>query len=323
MKSDVAPGAQPRVLRFMCTQWAELCRQALESSLGINHVRDVCKGCDGDTEFVVSVHLRFVIAVIRHFCEFGLLYQHFPWKFFLLLSGDRKLTDETLCEMKREWLFLLSLEKSGQCHRQYPCKMVPHLSWFAYREIMTACEEVGWQCTSDLRERVAAWFPEPCSTLGADAAFRHDRLGESKQQRQEISVEQLQAVSCKGLNERYKEFKTPTDLDFNGIKPSQFIKKAVFDSGRACASDTGLVGFNSMIRAATISPHHLTRKCLNIWSAMKATDGCHTHFWTAQLARSGQVPNCLMAHCCGWGWEVVILYIYIEFVFNYICVRWF
>ena len=138
VKGDVCPGAQPRMLRFMCTQWNELCRQTLESSLRLAHVADVCSGCEDDSDMVLSVHFRFVIATMRHFCEFGLLYQHFPWRFFLLLSGDKKLTDATLAEMKNEWSFLLSLEKGGECHRQYPCKMVPHLSWFAYREIMTA-----------------------------------------------------------------------------------------------------------------------------------------------------------------------------------------
>eukprot|EP00438_Fugacium_kawagutii_P017043 Skav204912 [mRNA] locus=scaffold1506:6188:7003:- [translate_table: standard] len=266
----------------MCSKWMSLCRDTLESALRVENLLDVLKGSDPESEQqLLAVHVKFLISVIRRFMEFGLMYQHYPWRFFLLTVGDVGISNSVLSDMKEEWEFLMTLEKTT-CHQQWPLKAVPHLSWFVYREVMTAAEECNWTATADLVERVQSWFPQPCSTLGADAVFKHQRFGEQKQQRNEVSLEQLMACAAKSLNERYSEFQTPKDLDFNGIRPSDFIKKS------ATSSDTGLVGFNAMVKVSAVSPHHLTRKSLNIWDAMKATKGKHTSFWTAQLARSGQ-----------------------------------
>ena len=97
------------------------------------------------------------------------------------------------------------------------------------------------------------------------------------------------ATAMKGLNARYKSFKVVNDLDFHGIKPSQFIKKSVLDASRSTATDTGIASFNAIARAPTVSPHHLTRKCLNIFDALKQSRGNWSSFWCAQLVRSGQV----------------------------------
>ena len=288
MQGDVKPGSQPILMRYMCCQWMSLCRATLESSLRVENLLDVIKNCDDQSTEVLSVHLKFVISTLRHFMEFGLMYQHFPWRFFLLLSGDKALTQSTLLEMKEEWEFVKIIE-SKENLRKYPYNSVPMIHWFVYREVMTAAEESKWECTPLLMERVQAWFPEPCSTLVADAVFRCQRLGETKQQKNEVSVEQLMATAIKGLNARYKSFNVVNDLDFHGIKPSQFIKKSVFDASRSTATDTGIASFNAIARAPTVSPHHLTRKCLNIFDALKQSRGNWSSFWCAQLVRSGQV----------------------------------
>lgn len=271
----------------MCCHWQELCRKTFESGLRIDNLLDIVKNVEDENE-VLQVHLRFLVATMRHFVEFGLLYEAFPWRFFLLLTDDLQLTASTLQAMRSEWEFLLSLEESGDCHRKYPCSAIPHLQWFAYREILTAAEESSWVMTEELKERVQAYFPEPCSTLGADGIFRNQRLSETKNLKQEISVEQLMACSAKTLNQRYKDFSVPDKLDFNGISPSKFLKKSVFDASRASATDSGLQSFNAMARLSTVSPHHLTRKSLNLWSAVKASAGKCDNFWSAQLVRSGQ-----------------------------------
>lgn len=288
VKSDVVPGAQPRIMMLMCTQWTEICRCTLESALNTQHLVDIIKNVEDPSE-ILAIHIRFLVATTRRFLEFGLLYQAFPWRFFLLLSQDKELTESTLASMRVEWDFLLKVETSGQCYRKWPLNSIPHLLWFAYREVMTAAEESKWAMTEELQQRVQAYFPEPCSTLGADAIFRNQRFGETKNMKNEVSVEQLMASAAKALNERYKEFAVPNKLDFHGISPSQFLKRSVFDASRASATDTGLQNFNQMVRAPTISPHHLTRKSLNLWFALKSHFHKRDSFWTAQLVRSGQV----------------------------------
>lgn len=130
MKGDVKPGVQPLLMRFMCTKWMSLCRETLESALGVDNLLDVLKGCDPVSEpEILTVHLKFLVSVIRRFMEFGLLYQHYPWRFFLLLLGDVGISNTVLSDMKEEWQFLMNLEKTT-CHQQWPLKAVPHLSWF-------------------------------------------------------------------------------------------------------------------------------------------------------------------------------------------------
>ena len=67
VQGDVKPGSQPSLMRYMCCQWMSLCRATLESSLRVENLLDVIKNCDDQTTEVLSVHLKFVIATLKHF----------------------------------------------------------------------------------------------------------------------------------------------------------------------------------------------------------------------------------------------------------------
>ena len=97
---------------------------------------------------------------------------------------------------------------------------------------------------------------------------------------------QLQSVAIKALDGRYESFETVKlgPRDYAGIQPGMFVKRCIFDSTRATASDTGLPNFNSMCKADTMSPHMISRKCLNLWHTLMKTQGAFQRFFMRSIS---------------------------------------
>lgn len=261
----------------------------MQSALSAEHLQDICYF--ESSEDILTVHLKFLISVVKQFDEFAQIFRHFPWRFRLLTDDVPSVVEETVKEMELEWQFLLKLEENTKLHGKYPVNQMPFLRWFIYRECMTVAEEEGWVVTSKLVELARAWFADPCSTLGCEDCFRNLRLAEARHQtNKETSPEKIQACAIKALNERYSEFELAEvkPCDYHGIRPGMFMKRSVFDCSRASACDTGISNFNQIMKVTTVSPHHLSRKSLTMWEAYKVNDGKTEHWWTAQLLRSGQ-----------------------------------
>lgn len=294
VKDDKCPGGSYGIMRFVATEWQDYLHQTLKNALLPQHLRDIIAfECSDD---VLTTHLMFLVAVLKHCDEFALIFRHFPWRFRLLCDQVPDVVARTLQEMKEEWNLLMGIEKNTMLHNKYPLKDMPFLRWFIYREIMTVAEELGWSASTTLVDLVKAWFPDPCSTLGCEDSFRQLRLAESRHQaNKEVCPEKLQAVTIKSINSRYAAFETSElrPCDYHGIRPGMYMKRSVWDCSRANANDTGIQNFNQMIKSHTVSPHHLSRKSLTMWEAYKTTNGDAQHWWTAQLMRSGQARRVL------------------------------
>ena len=261
----------------MATQWTALCIQTLQSALAKKHIEDII--CDADDEEVASdrlqEHFKFAVCTLQRFTEFQLIYLSFPWRFFLLL--DPAWRERVLKEMKAEWSFVLEMESlhSGDL-KKYPWSQLPHTRWYVYREVMTYAAERSFQWHEDIAALVAAWYPDPVSTLGADEVFRQMRSSERVVGKTgQASPIQLQSVAIKALEGKYQCFDTPqlSQRDYAGIEPGAFVKRGIFDSSRATASETGVAHFNSMCRADTMSPHMISRKALNLLHSLMKTGG--------------------------------------------------
>ena len=277
MRDDKVRGAHFAVMIFVATQWQTLCLNTFASAFAKEHLEDITAGAESveeANEWLLEL-FNFAIATVKRFSEFQLLYLAYPWRFCLLL--DPAFRQSTLDDMAKEWTFLLKMEeRHAQDLKKYPFCLMPHLRWHCYREIMTFCAERSWKFSKDVFDLVAAWFPEVVSTLGADAVFRCMRDAERDTCKNgETSPIQLQSVAIKALDGRYDSFETPklNQHDYAGIAPGTFVKRSVFDSSRASASDTNVPNFNAMCKAETMSPHMITRKCLNLWRTLMQTEG--------------------------------------------------
>ncbi|CAE7941962.1 unnamed protein product, partial [Symbiodinium necroappetens] len=170
-----------------------------------------------------------------------------------------------------EWEYLLKLEAQfAKPAEMYPLKQLGFTRWYCYRELMTYAEERRFQ-----------------------DCFRNLRSGEKKQSGL-ASPAQLQAVSLKALNTRYSDYETvqADPGQIHAIPPSQTIKSSIFDPRRATGQDTGLPGFNAVVRATVTSAHHLTRRSLNLWSTVLRLQNDLQSTWIAELRRTGQVLGC-------------------------------
>ena len=143
----------------------------MQSALSAEHLQDICYF--ESSEDILTVHLKFLISVVKQFDEFAQIFRHFPWRFRLLTDDVPSVVEETVKEMELEWQFLLKLEENTKLHGKCPVNQMPFLRWFIYRECMTVAEEEGWVVTSKLVELARAWFADPCSTLGCEDCFRN------------------------------------------------------------------------------------------------------------------------------------------------------
>ena len=288
-KDDKSPGAY-NLVRFVALHWDDMMLSTMKSALSPDHLADL--GALDDPDFdILTTHFKFMVSCVKQFSEFALLSKSFPWRFQLLCDPSSEVVAATLQAMKEEWAFLLEVEKNPRLHQKYPLNLMSQLRWFIYREVMTFAEEAGWKATDALVDLAKAWFSDPQSTLGCEECFRQVRAAESRHATsKEASPEKIQAVCIKSINARYADFELTNveSSDYHGIRPGMFMKRSVFDCSKASATDTGLSNFNQIMKASTISPHHLSRKSLNMWQAYKATGGNTQHWWTAQLMRSGQ-----------------------------------
>ena len=181
-----------RMLRYVATQWPKLVLSIMESALSPEHLDDIVWNVE-ETELLLSVHFRHAVATVRRLWEFQLLYQVFPWRFFMVLDADERLAQQTMNDMKQEWEFLIRQEeKTMNASKIFPLKEVPFLRWRVYREVMTFCEERGWKITKDVKALISSWQANPSSTLGCEDAFRHLRLGERRHGAGEAAPSQLQ-----------------------------------------------------------------------------------------------------------------------------------
>ena len=262
---------------------------------GLDHIKEILGTLDqSQVSEVLRIHFKHLIATVQHFSEFALMFQNFPWRFALLLDADEAVVARTARECKEEWDFLLKQEElCADASKCFPLKDVPFVRWYAYREPMTFMEERRFKVDDDVRSLVRAWQADPSSTLGCEDSFRNLRTGERAHGGGEIAPVQLQALSIKGVNERYHENFTTV-----GVEPSQvhsipvktIVKPGIFSAKRATATDTGLPGFSQMVKETTVSPHNLTRKSMNLWKACKDRDGNLSNSWVAELVRPGQEP---------------------------------
>lgn len=297
VKLDVDKDGHLRVLQFIANKWTSLCLRTFQAAFNPEVINDIlCSGFEEDEQQeILKVRLEFSTSTVKRFLEFSLLYESYPWAFHKLLLEDVGTVTATLEDMKADWEFLLSLEAMlPNVHQKWPMKQVNPVRWQCYREVMTFCEERGFASTGrqfqEIKELIQSWLPSPMSTLGCDSVFRQQRQAEKRHScNKTISVEQLQALAVKSVNERYSQYETiePRPSDVHSIAPNAFLKRSLFDASRSTANDTGLHRFNNVAKASTPSPHHLTRKGLNLWKALKRSGGSTDNFWTAQLVRSG------------------------------------
>ncbi len=277
VKDDKSPGNHTKIMFFIGCRWHELCLATFQSAVKDEHVRDILATANDQDQAdeILGIHFQFAISTVKRFWEFALLYQSFPWRFAMLLNPSTR--DQTLLEMKEEWEFLLSLESKHAANlKKYPYSLLPHVKWCAYREIMTFADERGFGWGPELEKLILSWLPDPISTLGADEAFRQMRKAEREATMTgSTSPVQLQSVGIKAMQSRYQNFEGASlgPRDYSGISPGSFVKRSVFDSSRATASETKVPCFNNMARIDTISPHMLSRKCLNLWHTLKKTGG--------------------------------------------------
>lgn len=287
VQDDRSPGNTLKNMLFVSLKWDQLMLHTMQSSLNPQNVQDICSLiANEDQPHVLLVHFQFLINIVKSFGEFKMQYDHFPWKFAMLLEPSKQ--DDILASMKREWAFVLKLEESGNVHGTWPMKNLVFLRWYAYREVMSFAEERQWKMSPSLKNLVKAWFSDPSSTLGCENAFRQLRVAEARHQSgKEVAVEKLQALVIKSINEQYDKFETckTTNGDYAQIRSNMYIKRAVFDASRATASDTGVASFNTLVKQSTVSPNHLSRKSLSLWEALQLTNGVVTNLWSAQLAR--------------------------------------
>ena len=267
-----------RLKRFMATKWEELVLSIMVSALAPQHLEDVLWNVE---------EVDAVLLATR--CGSS---QVFPWRFFLVLDSDERLAQETLEEMKKEWQFLVSQEeKMMEASRFFPLSEIPFVRWRVYREVMTFCEERGWKLCHDVKALIESWQAWPqAAQSGCEEAFRHLRLAERKHDG-EAAPAQLQALSIKGLQQRYDAFElapvNPSQI--HAIPVKQTVKSAAFTAKRASGSDTGLPSFGALLKESTISPHNLTRRSINLWKMLKLKDGDLSLAWVAELIRTGQV----------------------------------
>ena len=270
-------------------KWQDLMLGTMQHALHPDNIADII-GFE-TTEDVLTIHFRFLINVLKRYHEFQQTLNHFPWRFLLLLDDDPSVVNDTLLQMQKEWTFLLKIEEEGDVHEKWPMKTLVFLRWTCFREIMTYCEETNFKMTPQLRQLVKSWFPCPSSSLGSEDAFQKLRAAESRHQNnKETCVEKIQALRIKSINARYSKFETESTKTsgYHDIRPGMFMKRSVFDSSRASASDTGVASFNQMVKVSTVAPNFLTRKALNIWEAVQCAGGCIGNLWTAQLVRAAQ-----------------------------------
>lgn len=278
MKDDKVRGQHTAVIRFIATQWPQLCNDTLRSALSPENLADIVSTTSDDqsAQEILTSHFKFLLSTLKRFLEFGLMYQHFPWRFVLV--NDPAFRDQTLVAMKKEWEFLLNFEENNKANlKKWPFSCLVHVKWYAYREVMTFCAQENWKWSPKLKALVDAWFPDPVSTLGADEVFRHMRQAEVRNHSTngQTSPIQLQSVAIKAINGRYSGYETATlgPRDYGGIAPGAFVKKGIFDPSRGTASDTHLPSFNAMAKKDTMHPHSISRKALNLWQILQQTGG--------------------------------------------------
>ena len=298
------------VLHFVATRWTSLCLKTFEQAFLPQNVEDIVAGCFTEDEEgeVLMVLFKYATCTVKRFLEFSLLFDSFPWAFHRILFEDSATVSATLLRMKNEWEFLKKMEaQHSKLHSTWPVSQINPVRWQAYREVMTFCEERSFansgSALREMQELVRAWVPNPMSTLGCDKVFRELRAAEARHSsHKQTSVEQLQAVAVKAVNERYKDFETvqPRPADVHSVTPGCFVKKSVFDASRATAGDTGLPRFNAWSKLPTPSPHFLTRRGLNLWKALQNNEGATSNFWTAQLVRSAMVTCLAQRYSLGW-----------------------
>ena len=300
VKDDKSPGGSHRIQRYVALHWHSLCLRTWQNALSSQNLRELCSGLADAEEIsaVLSSHFKFLTATLRRFLEFGLLYRHFPWRFFCLCDESPQVAQDTMADMKAEWQLLMKLEAVPGASATWPLKSVPIVRWQVYREVMTFAEERHWQVTKDLTDLISAWCADPSSTLGCEEVFRHLRLAERRHTSSSICVPQIQAVAIKGLNERYQKFETqPLEAEaISSVPVGSVIKPGIWSAERDSASDTGICRFNQLARSTVVSPHYLQRRSLNIWSTLK-TQGDLTDSWTSELVRPGQAEETWVKHC--------------------------
>ena len=197
--------------------------RTLSSAFRAENLRDLLQGVDEDSqEEILTKHFQFAIRTLKQFCEFGILFGAFPWRFCLL--QEEQYCNQVLQEMKREWELLLRLEESHpNASTTWPLNQVHQVRWYVYREVMTFAEERSWAMCPEILALSRAWDSDPCSTLSVENSFRSLRRGE-KNQDGPASAPQLQAISIRSVNERFQKFEviqpSPSDIHTVPVSPN-------------------------------------------------------------------------------------------------------
>ena len=134
-------------------------------------MKDILFNIDDEAE-ILATHWAFAVQTMRRFSEFQVLYEHYPWRFALLLDDNDSVVQQTLLHMKEEWTLLMDLEaRCDGASSVWPLKQLPHTRWYSYREVFTYAAERQFQKSEGLLELVRAWQPNPSSTLGNEDRF--------------------------------------------------------------------------------------------------------------------------------------------------------
>ena len=147
----------------MALQWPSLILTTMRS--GLDNIKEIIGTLDrSEVPGVLAVHFRHLVATVQRFWEFSILYQHFPWKWELVLDSSPDVRARTLKEAESEWKFLVGMEQRFEdASAAFPLKDVPHVRWHVYREIMTLCEENKFCATNEVISLISSWQADPCS----------------------------------------------------------------------------------------------------------------------------------------------------------------
>ena len=292
VRLDKSRNGTASLRRYVALQWPSLILTTMRS--GLDNIKEIIGTLDrSEVPGVLAVHFRHLVATVQRFWEFSILYQHFPWKWELVLDSSPDVRARTLKEAESEWKFLVGMEQRFEdASAAFPLKDVPHVRWHVYREIMTLCEENKFCATNEVISLISSWQADPCSSLGCEDSFRVLRQAERKHSGGEVSAVQLQASSIKALEQRYGdqiEHVTVEPSCVHSVPLKTVVKPAIFTAKRDTASDTGLATFGQMVKETIPSAHHFTRRCLNLWTTVKARNGDLSNSWVPELIRPGQV----------------------------------
>ena len=223
--------------------------------------------------------LTFNLKFMKHTNRFRLLHESPPFNAILFFQQDtaldRKWAQEAMMKMKEEWTFVLE-EEAKQAQWLAQCK---HLRWQAYREVMTACEESGWDASSaHVRKVMQPWVPSRGNTVSVEHTFGRLRDAESRHSKhKKAAPAQVCSVCIKTTNQLFGNTLDTTQPPLAAISQigaqfsSGFLRKDVLCASRTTLSETGLKHPGEMLKNAEkrTSAFHFVQNGLSCLQARK------------------------------------------------------